>query len=189
MARRSTRPECRPLEDLVARVAKEEGLGRLDILVANPGDGHVRADQGRVAWQVDYHVESRDVVEAVLREASKGHVGVPGTDHHVGSASIEAGEGVLKADPELADHELWVPELLAVFLLGEILVAKPPAKVADVPAPVAILVDLRLSCLGEARLIERVGDQLAQRVRDRPMLEDPLHVEVEGGHRARLPVP
>jgi hypothetical protein len=72
-----------------------------------------------------------------------------------------------------------VPQLLGVLLLGQVLVAHPAAEVADVPVAGLILEDLRGATSGEELLVEGVGDDLADRLGDRPVFEDLFGVEVE----------
>ena len=79
-------------------------------------------------------------------------------------------QGVLQADAELAHDLVRMGQLLLVLVLGQVLVAEPSAPVANMPAPLGVLEDLRLAGPGESLLIEGVGDHFAQGMRYCPVL-------------------
>jgi len=70
--------------------------------------------------------------------------------------------------------------LLGVLLLRQVLIPQPAAIVCYVPARVLVLEDRRLRGAGECLLIEGVGDGLADRERDGPVLQNPLDIQVKG---------
>src|SRR5204863_3330925 len=106
-------------------------------------------------------------------------VAEPGSDADTDPPAVERRQGVLQPDAELADDLLRVGQLLAVLVLREVLVAEPASEVANVPATPGVLRDFGIRAAGQRRLVERVRDHLADRMRDRPVLQDALDVEVE----------
>src|SRR6266851_2435385 len=119
------------------------------------------------------------VGEAVLGLLPCGDFTVRTLDADADPVPVEGGEGILQADPELAYDLVRLGELLPVLVLGEVLIAKPSPPVTDMPAPLAVLEDLRLSGPGERLLVESVRDHLAKRVRHGPVLQHALDVEIE----------
>src|SRR3954470_21490140 len=86
--------------------------------------------------------------------------------------------------------------LLRALVLAEVGVAQAPAGVSDVPTPLLVLADHGLRGVGDRLLVDGVGDQFADRERDRPVFEDLPDVQVErlnagggarGSHAARMP--
>lgn len=63
-----------------------------------------------------------------------------------------------------------MPALLGILILRQVLVPQAAAAVCDVPASVRVLEDRRRCRPGECLLVERVGDQLADREGDGPVL-------------------
>src|SRR5919206_3303336 len=89
-----------------------------------------------------------------------------------------------------------MPTLLRALVLGEVGVAQAAAGVGDVPTSLLVLADHGLRGVGDRLLVDRVGDQFADRERDRPVFEDLADVQVEGlnaragargSHAARMP--
>jgi hypothetical protein len=117
----------------------------------------------------DQRVERLDVREAVLGLLPGGDVAVAAPDDDDHPVTVECGQGVLQPDAELAHDLVRMGQLLLVLVLGQVLVAKPAAPVADVPAALGVPEDLRLPRPGERLLVEGVGDHLAQRVRHCPV--------------------
>lgn len=78
---------------------------------------------------------------------------------HGDPVTVECGQGVLQPDSELAHDLIYVGQLLFVLVLGQVLVAKPAAPVADMPAPVVVPEDQRFRGAGESLLIERAGNR------------------------------
>jgi len=99
-------------------------------------------------------------------------------DLHPDAAGVEYGECILQPHPELADYAR-IAAFLSALVLGQMLVAQAPAKVADMPAPVCVLGDDRVLDLGQDLLIERVSDDLTNSEQHRPVVQDPLDVQVE----------
>src|SRR5258708_19450672 len=102
-----------------------------------------------------------------------------GRDGYGGASGVETRQRVLQSHAEPAD-DLRMPALLGVLLLRKVLVPQSAAAVYDVPASVPILKDRRLRGPGEHLLIKGVGDQLADREGDRPVLEHLLDIQVKG---------
>src|SRR5215467_8880897 len=68
------------------------------------------------------------------------------------------------------------------------LVTKSPPPVLDVPAASFVFEDPGFGRGGQCLLVERVGDDFAQRVGNRPVLEDTLDIEIELAHASILPL-
>ena len=131
-------------------------------------------------------MEGLDVLESVLRCLGGRDSSVARLDQDIDVTTVEGGEGVFESDSELPDDLSWVAELLLVFVLGQVLVLEPSAVVADVPTAAVVFEDLRLGGSGQRLLVQCVSDDLPQGVRGRPVLEHPLHVEIELSHLAPL---
>jgi hypothetical protein len=131
-------------------------------------------------------VEGLDVGEAVLLPAVEADGTVRAAHRHVDVVAEERGEGVLQPHAELAD-DAGVIALLVRLVLREVLVAQAPPLVADVPGAVGRpLDDRRRLDAHDGVLVEGVGDDLPQRVRRRPVLEDLLDIQVERVVRAAV---
>jgi len=94
--------------------------------------------------------------------------GVRRADHHVHSAPVENGERVLQPHSELTDNQRML-SLLHVLVLSQVLISHASSSVGDVPASSVVLVDNRIRRPGEHLLVERVGDQLPDGERHRPV--------------------
>jgi hypothetical protein len=92
---------------------------------------------------------------------------------------VERRQRILQADTELADDEVAGP-LLVRLVLRQVVVAQAATTVPDVPHAGIVLHDRRpLGASDEGVLVERVGDDLAQRMGRRPVLQHLLDVEIE----------
>ncbi|MDA8201299.1 MAG: hypothetical protein M0Z49_00765 [Chloroflexi bacterium] len=121
------------------------------------------------------------ILELVLRQPGELHVAVCRADLNADPLAIKDGQGILEADPELADDEVRVRELLGVLVLGEMLVSQATTEVADMPDAVSPA-DLWFGGSAQRSFVEGVGDDLANRVRRRPVFENTLNVEIKGWH-------
>ena len=118
------------------------------------------------------------VGEVALRRPLQRDVCLSGADRHLDAPTIESGKRILQTNSEFANHKRGLAPLLGILVLGQVLVVKPAAEVRDVPA-VAPLDDLWFGSAAERLLVERVRDDLADRLGHAPVVEDLLDIEVE----------
>ena len=163
---------------LVAGEAEKVIPGRGHVRVRQRAQGEISPVSFRLRRRRDGRVQRLHVGEVALGGTLQGDVGLWRADLHLDAAAVKRGERILQPDPELTDHELGLPALLGILVLGQVLVVKAAAEVGDVP-PVATLDDARLGRAAECLLVERVGDHFADRLGHAPVVEDLLDVEVE----------
>src|SRR4029077_12645937 len=174
--------ERRPLQLFIARKTQEVVTGRGHVGVGQTFEREVGPVPPGIDRPGDRCVQRLDVGEILFGCAPQRDVAVRAADRDLDASPVERRERILQADPKPADDQVGLAPLLGVFVLGQVLIAQAAAEIGDVPT-VAALHDLRFSGAGQGLLVERVGDDFADRLRYAPVVENLLDVEVEEGYR------
>ena len=170
--------ELRAFELLVTGEAQKVIPRRRHVRVRQPVQDEIGPATLRLRWRRDRRMKRLHVGEVALGGALQCDIRLGRPDLDLDAATIKRGQRVLQPDAELADHQVGLAAFFGILVLSQVLVVQPTTEVRDVP-PVAPFDDLWFGRTAERVLVERVGDDLADRFGHAPVVEDLLDVQVE----------